>query len=148
MIKIDTQTIYLKKRFPLRISRGVFEGSDNLFVSVSEDGLTGWGEMAPGSTEGVDTVKKGTEIIRNFCDTGLDANSIHQTWDKRVLPPVPWPRSTWRCGICVPNRWVCRFTGCWGWRGARLSVPLPLASTLRTWCARECHCCWHKARRR
>ncbi len=81
MLKIDTQTLYLKKRFPLRISRGVIEGSDNLFVSVSEDGLTGWGEMAPGSTEGVDTVEKGAEMIRDFCKTGLDASSIHQTWD-------------------------------------------------------------------
>ncbi len=81
MLSIDFKTLYLKKRFPLRISRGVFEGSDNLFISVTKDGLTGWGEMAPGSSEGADTVEKGTALLSDFCKTGLDENSIHQTWE-------------------------------------------------------------------
>ena len=80
MLTVDFRTLYLKKRFPLRISRGVFEGSDNLFVSVSDGAHTGWGEMAPGSTEGADTVEKGAEMLRAFCETGLDESSIHATW--------------------------------------------------------------------
>ena len=82
MLTIDMRTLYLKKRFPLRISRGVFEGSDNLFVSVSQDGLTGWGEMAPGSTEGAGTVEEGAAMLRAFCKDGLDEHSIQQSWDK------------------------------------------------------------------
>ncbi len=81
MFEIATRTLYLKKRFPLRISRGIFEGSDNLFVSLTEDGLTGWGEMAPGSTEGAETAEKGAAMIHDFCTEGLDPASIHQTWE-------------------------------------------------------------------
>ncbi len=81
MLNIDFKKLYLKKRFPLRISRGVFEGGDNLFVSVSQDGLIGWGEMAPGSTEGADTVEKGSAMLGEFCKTGLDEASIQQTWN-------------------------------------------------------------------
>lgn len=80
-MEVAFQTLYLKKRFPLRISRGVFSGSDNLFVSVTEDGLTGWGEMAPGSTEGADTAAAGEEMLKDFCGSGLDDSSIHQTWE-------------------------------------------------------------------
>lgn len=80
MLTVDFKTLYLKKRFPLRISRGVFEGSDNLFVSVSDGTHTGWGEMAPGSTEGADTVEAGTAMLRAFVAEGLDENSIHRTW--------------------------------------------------------------------
>jgi hypothetical protein len=51
-MKIEFRTIFLKKRFPLAISRGVNTGSDNLFVSISHQGITGWGELSPGKTEG------------------------------------------------------------------------------------------------
>ena len=47
-MKVEYHTVYLKKRFPLRISRGVFEGSDNLYISLTENGHTGWGEMGTG----------------------------------------------------------------------------------------------------
>ena len=80
MLTVDFKSLYLKKRFPLRISRCVFEGSENLFVSVSDGTHTGLGEMAPGSTEGADTVKKGADMLRSFCNTGLDESSIYNTW--------------------------------------------------------------------
>lgn len=80
-MKVDFHTVYLKKRFPLRISRGVFKGSDNLFVSVTENGLTGWGEMAPGDSEGADTAAAGQAMLEQFCADGLSA-SIRDTWDK------------------------------------------------------------------
>lgn len=74
------RTIYLKKRFPLRISRGEIAGSDNLFVSVTEDGVTGWGEMAPGDTEGAGTAAEGQAQLESFCAGGL-APAILDTWD-------------------------------------------------------------------
>ena len=43
MLNISTQIIHLHKRFPLAISRGVMTGSDNLFVHVEENGVTGIG---------------------------------------------------------------------------------------------------------
>ena len=78
-MKVEYHTVYLKKRFPLRISRGVFEGSDNLFVSVSENGHLGWGEMAPGGTEGAETAADGQAMLEQFCASGLNG-SIHDIW--------------------------------------------------------------------
>lgn len=79
MMQIGFRTVYLKKRFPLRISRGTFEGGDNLFVSVTEGGVTGWGEMAPGSNEQADTPEAGQAQLEAFCAEGL-SGSIHDTW--------------------------------------------------------------------
>ncbi len=81
---IEYRTLHLKKRFPLAISRGVITGSDNLFVGVTEDGVTGWGEMAPGSTEGADTPEAGERMLREFVSSGLDPSSIHRTYSNAV----------------------------------------------------------------
>ena len=64
MLNISTQIIHLHKRFPLAISRGVMTGSDNLFIHVEENGVTGIGEMAPGSTEGAQTPQEGAKMRR------------------------------------------------------------------------------------
>ena len=37
------EQLALKKRYPLRISRGETTGSVNLFVSVESGGVVGWG---------------------------------------------------------------------------------------------------------
>lgn len=79
MMQLGFQTVYLKKRFPLRISRGTIEGGENLFVSVSQGGLTGWGEMAPGSTERADTPEAGQAQLAAFAGDGLKG-SIHDIW--------------------------------------------------------------------
>lgn len=78
-MKVEYQTLYLKKRFPLRISRGEISGGDNLFVSVTDGTLTGWGEMAPGETEGAATVAEGRAQLEVFCANGLDG-AIHDIW--------------------------------------------------------------------
>jgi len=83
-MNIDFRTVHLHKRFPLAISRGVITGSDNLFVSVTENGLTGWGEMAPGSTEGADTPEAGETMLRAFAAEALDPTSIHRTYANAV----------------------------------------------------------------
>jgi muconate cycloisomerase len=76
---IGFRTLYLKKRFPLAISRGVIEGSENLFVSLTEDGVTGWGEMAPGGTEGAGTAAEGQAMLDRFWGDGPDPDwSIHR----------------------------------------------------------------------
>jgi L-alanine-DL-glutamate epimerase-like enolase superfamily enzyme len=76
---VEFRTLHLKKRFPLAISRGVITGSDNLFVGVSANGLTGWGEMAPGRTEGAETPDEGERMLRDFIARGVDPTSIHRT---------------------------------------------------------------------
>ncbi|HHX89696.1 MAG TPA: dipeptide epimerase [Paracoccus sp.] len=78
-MKIAFRALYLKKRFPLRISRGEILGGENLFVSITDGGLTGWGEMAPGDSEGAATVAEGRAQLEAFCVSGLTGAS-HDIW--------------------------------------------------------------------
>lgn len=88
-MKIDFKTIHLHKRFPLRISRGLMTGSDNLFVSVTENNKTGWGEMAPGKMKGADTPEAAEKTLTDFINTGIDHLSIHEIYDKGIDYGVP-----------------------------------------------------------
>ena len=54
----------LKKRFPLAISRGVRSDSENLFVRYDKEGITGWGEAAPGKSEGAESVIKVKQALK------------------------------------------------------------------------------------
>lgn len=78
-MKVGYHTLYLKKRFPLRISRGEITGGENLFVSVTDGTLTGWGEMAPGDTEGAASVAEGRAQLDRFCPNGLEG-AIQDIW--------------------------------------------------------------------
>ncbi len=78
-MQIGFQTLYLKKRFPLRISRGEMLGGENLFVSVSDGAHTGWGEMAPVASEGAASAGEGQAQLEGFAANGLDG-SIHDIW--------------------------------------------------------------------
>lgn len=44
-LRIQTFTVH--KRFALRISRGINTESENIWVEISEDGISGWGEATP-----------------------------------------------------------------------------------------------------
>lgn len=63
---IDFKILYLKKRFPLRISRGVRDGQHNLFVAVNDGGVTGWGETSPGASEGAETAEEAQRHLEGF----------------------------------------------------------------------------------
>ncbi|WP_296479144.1 dipeptide epimerase [Roseinatronobacter sp.] len=86
-MKVEFHALYLKKRFPLRISRGEILGGENLFVSVSDGALTGWGEMAPGDTEGAASVAEGRAQLERFCAGGLDG-AIHDIWARAHMGDV------------------------------------------------------------
>ena len=45
---IKFHKVNLKKKHPLRISRGLHDKTQNLFIQLTEDGITSWGESAPG----------------------------------------------------------------------------------------------------
>ena len=47
---VNFHTVNLKKKYPLQISRGVHNKSQNLFIEIVKDGITAWGESAPGKT--------------------------------------------------------------------------------------------------
>lgn len=82
MADVAFRKVYLKKRFPLAISRGVIEGAENLFISITENGHTGLGEVAPGASEGAATPKAAEAMLREVLTCGIDTGAIHDTWDK------------------------------------------------------------------
>lgn len=90
-MKIAYQVVYLKKRFPLRISRGVRDGQHNLFVSVTDGGHIGLGETSPGESEGATTAEEAQAQLEQFLgEHALETDSVYQTYDralkKRVSP--------------------------------------------------------------
>jgi len=71
---------WLNKRFPLRISRGTIVGGTNLFLSVSDQGMTGWGEMAPGVKEGAASADEGLAQLQGFVAEQVHLSAIHDVW--------------------------------------------------------------------
>ncbi|MEQ9675509.1 MAG: enolase C-terminal domain-like protein, partial [Roseovarius indicus] len=84
MAEITFRKVYLKKRFPLAISRGVIEGAENLFISIAENGHTGWGEVAPSATEGAATTDEAEAMLRGVVNSGLETGAIHDIWDRAL----------------------------------------------------------------
>ena len=79
-MQVDFKIVHLKKRFPLRISRGVMSEADNLFVSVTSDDIQGWGEMAPGSAA-AESAASARDALAHFCEQDLDELSVRQIYD-------------------------------------------------------------------
>ena len=78
---VSFRSVALNKRYPLRISRGEFSGSVNLFVSVGSGDLEGLGEAAPGSLIGMDTAESFQVELTSFledCPEALD--NPHEGW--------------------------------------------------------------------
>ena len=88
-MQVAFKIIHLHKRFPLAISRGVNTGSDNLFVSVNMQDITGWGEMSPGKTEGADTPEAAQSSLEKFLQNDLDDLSIESIYDLALDQAVP-----------------------------------------------------------
>jgi len=88
-MKVDYQIIYLKKRFPLRISRGVRDGQYNLFVAVRDGDDVGWGETSPGVSEGAGTAEEAQAQLEEFLQVHpLKAEANHITYDNALRKGV------------------------------------------------------------
>ena len=72
---VNFHKVNLKKKHPLQISRGVHDKSQNLFVEIIKDGITAWGESAPGKTEGASTADEVEKWLLKLIDTGIDSVS-------------------------------------------------------------------------
>ena len=81
--------VTLKKRFPLAISRGVRYDSENLFVRYEKDGYVGWGEGAPGGTEGASTADEIQTVLKEFIATGIEGFSIQELYDRASEMRIP-----------------------------------------------------------
>ncbi|NNC33832.1 MAG: dipeptide epimerase [Croceitalea sp.] len=78
---VNYKIVYLKKRFPLRISRGVRDGQSNLFVSIEDQGHVGWGETSPGASEGAETAEEAQRQLQRFLNAGANLQSVYETHD-------------------------------------------------------------------
>lgn len=112
LMKIEFQTIHLPKRFPLRISRGVSGGSDNLFVSLTCDGITGLGEMAPGDTEGADTPQAGQASLAAFWTDDIAGKPVHEVYSSAMAAGVP------PCALAAID------IALWDWLAKKADMPL------------------------
>ena len=84
-MQVDYKILYLKKRFPLRISRGVRDGQHYLVVSVSDGNHTGWGETSPGVSEGAATAEEAQNHLERFLSNNhAILNSVHETYDEAL----------------------------------------------------------------
>ncbi|MAU27521.1 MAG: dipeptide epimerase [Muricauda sp.] len=87
-MQVDYKIRYLKKLFPLRISRGVRDGQHNLFVSVRDGGHTGWGETSPGASEGAETAEEAQSQLEAFLKDGTNLQSVFETYDTALEAKV------------------------------------------------------------
>ena len=89
-MQVQYKTIHLKKRFPLAISRGVSAGTDNLFLAITMQGVTGFGEMSPGKTEGAGSVESARAALDVFTGANdLEALSVDAIHDLGLEQQVP-----------------------------------------------------------
>jgi len=88
-MEVAFNIMYLKKRFPLRISRGIRDGQYNLFVSVSDGGHTGWGETSPGRSEGAETAEEAQAQLEGFlANNTIDPNAVFKVYDQALQQGV------------------------------------------------------------
>ena len=111
-MKIEFKTLYLKKRFPLTISRGVSRGGENLFIGITLDEITGWGELSPGKTEGSGTAKLARDCLETFLEGLKEDLAIHEISQFAREQQLP----------------LCALAGLdialWDWLGKKACLPL------------------------
>ena len=111
-MKISFYKVLLKKRFPLKISRGVKGDSYNVFIAVEKEGIVGWGEAAPGKSEQADTPEKVISALEQLIATGLDGLSVYEI-DHRArtlnIPPCAY------AGLDI---------ALWDWAAKKANLPL------------------------
>ena len=88
-MQINFHTVNLKKKYPLQISRGVHDKSQNLFVEIIKDGITAWGESAPGKTEGAKSASEVQSHLTRLVETGIENLSIYQVYQRSKELKIP-----------------------------------------------------------
>lgn len=111
-MKISYHKVILEKRFPLAISRGIRYNSDNMFLCLEKDGITAWGEAAPGKSEGAGTVEEVQQILEKFIAQGIEGVSIQSLYDLARAQKIP------------PCAYVALDTALWDWTAKKAGLPL------------------------
>ncbi|MBL6655450.1 MAG: dipeptide epimerase [Flavobacteriaceae bacterium] len=109
---VNFHKINLKKKHPLQISRGVHDKSQNLFVEIIKDGITAWGESAPGKTEGASTADEVEQWLLKLIDTGIDSLSIYEIYQRSKELNIP------------PCAYAAIDIALWDWKAKKAGLPL------------------------
>jgi L-alanine-DL-glutamate epimerase-like enolase superfamily enzyme len=80
-MNVAFKTVYLKKLYPLKISRGVRDGQSNLYVSITDGKHTGWGETSPGKSEGASTPEEAQIQLESFLKDYKKLSAIEHTYE-------------------------------------------------------------------
>ncbi len=88
-MKVTFKILTLPKLYPLAISRGTMAASDNLFVSVEDEGLVGLGEHAP-ATGKAWTAERAHQQLSEFCSAGFSLEP-EQAWEAMRAADVDPP---------------------------------------------------------
>ena len=88
-MEFNFHTVNLKKKFPLQISRGTHDKSQNLFVEFIKDGITAWGECAPGKTEGATSAQEVEKHLKRLIDSNIENLSLHEVHQRAKDLNIP-----------------------------------------------------------
>lgn len=114
-MQIETRPLPLAKRRPLTISRGTSAGSDNLLVSVTHDGVTGFGEFAPVSqVDPPETADTAAATVAALAPHLTDA----APWEMQKVEMLSAEQGTGRAALCALE------AALHDWTGKRLSAPV------------------------
>ena len=111
-MQVNFRIIHLKKRFPLTISRGVYTGSDNLFVAIKHEGITGLGEVSPGKSEGAATAEAARESLQDFVMEIKDPTQIRTLYAQGRAANIP------ACAYAALDMAL------WDWLAKKAKMPL------------------------
>lgn len=111
-MKISFFKVKLGKRYPLAISRGVRNDSENIFLKLEKKGITAWGEAAPGSAEGASSAAAVQQILESFISKGIEGESIQSLYDRARADQIP------------PCAYVALDTALWDWTAKKAGLPL------------------------
>lgn len=115
-MQIRYKPLPVAKRFPLTISRGTAAGSENLLLSVTHDGLVGYGEFAPFSLGG------------GYASDAAAARADLDEWTPALADLAPWEMQ--RIEAVVAERGGGRGTRCaldmalHDWLGKKAGLPV------------------------
>ena len=88
-MEFNFHTVNLKKKFPLQISRGTHDKSQNLFVEFIKDGITAWGECAPGKTEGASTALEVEIHLKRLIESNIESLSLYEVYQRAKDLNIP-----------------------------------------------------------
>ncbi len=114
-MQITYQPITVHKKVPLTISRGTRSQSTNLFIQITADNITGYGEATPFS---IGDQTQTTETITQSLDQIIEGIAYYHPLDRQIIEESLdqiAPCSAARAAIDV---------ALWDWLGKKVGLPL------------------------